>query len=126
MDGQELADNLDKVATIIDEFDRVADLQKHYNIKLLMPADFLYDVDIKAAEAVLEDAVELDRHVFSISKLAELRATDFETVLGQDFKEAIVKKGTEIIDEGKLSDNLSSLPKPDRSALEAYLMAHFG
>jgi predicted KAP-like P-loop ATPase len=90
-----------------------------------MPSDFMFDVTLKSAEEALEDAVELDKHIFSLSKLAELSPSVYEAILGEDFVKAIVKSGSTTIDKEKLADNLFSLPKPDKSALEEHLAALF-
>lgn len=125
MDDTTIGENLDKIAEVIDAFDNAAGLQKLYNVKILMPSDFLFDVDLnKAAEAV-EDTVILNRYCFSLNKLAELEPSVFESVLGEDFAKSICKtaNGKAVIDAEKLADNLHSLPKPDKAALERHLAA---
>lgn len=124
----ELGPHLDKIAEVLEAFDNSADLTQYYNKKILMPSDFLFDVDIKEAEAVLEDAVELDKHVFSLAKLAELAPDVYETVLGENFVTDITKKSESdgvSIDVEKLADNLFSLPQPDKAALEEHLINLF-
>jgi hypothetical protein len=119
----DIGPHLDKIAEVLEAFDSSAGLTRYYGRKILMPSDFLFDVDIKQAEAVLEDAVELDKHVFSISKLAELDPGVFEIVLGENFVDDITKEGA--IEPTKLADNLYSLPRPDKAALEEHLMKLF-
>jgi hypothetical protein len=122
MDATEIGANLDKIAEVIDTFDNAAGLTQYYNKRILMPADFLYDINLKQANEAVEDAIELDRHVFSLRKLAELPLHVFEDVLGADFVKAIVKKASDtVVDRAKLADELYSLPKPDKSALERHL-----
>ena len=125
----ELGPHLDKIAEVLEAFDSSADLTQHYNKKILMPADFLFDIDIKQAEEVLEDAIELDKHVFSLAKLAELAPDVYETVLGENFVGDITTKQGESeaihIDAAKLADNLYSLPQPDKAALEEHLVNLF-
>lgn len=117
----EVGENLDKIAEVVDAFDRAAGLTKHYGIRITTPADILYDISVKLAEAMVEDSVELANHVFSLNKLAELSPDVFGSVLGDDFAKAITKSGS--IDRELLSDNLHSLPHPDKSALEEHLVA---
>lgn len=117
---QELAENLDKIAEVIDAFDRAEGLDKRYGKTLLSPADFLYDIDVKAAEEMVADSVELNRHVFSLRKLAELEPSVFEAALGQEFADRI-KTAEGRVDKAKLGDELFSLPRPDRAALEDHL-----
>ena len=125
MGDTEIGENLDKIAEVLEAFDSAAGLTMQYNKKILMPADFLFDVSLdKAAEAV-EDTVVLNRYCFSLNKLAELEPSVFEHVLGEDFAKSICKTadGKTIIDAEKLADNLHSLPKPDKAALERHLAA---
>jgi len=123
---EDIAQSLDKIAEVIEAYDRTSDLTRYYGTKILMPADFLFDVNMKTAEELVADAVELDRHVFSLTKLAELPAQMYQEILGEEFAKAIVKSGTTQVDKEKLADNLYSLPKPDKVALEEHLAEIFG
>lgn len=120
LSGTDIGENLDKIAEVLDTFDRANGLTKHYGVRITTPADAIYSVDIKMAEAVLDDSLELDKHIFSLSKLAELPASVFGDVLGDDFVNAISKEGQVVME--KLADNLHSLPKPDKAALEDHLV----
>ena len=122
---EELAENLDKIAEVIEGFDRAEGFDRQYGKRLLSPADIVYDIDPKTAEAMVADSVELDRHVFSLSKLAELEPSVFEAALGEDFAGRI-KTAEGRVDKAKLGDELFSLPRPDRAALEDHLWALFG
>lgn len=126
MPQEEVAQSLDKIAEVIEAFDQTSGLDKYYNTKILMPADFLFDINLKTAEEALVDSVELDRHVFSLTKLAELPTELYQNILGDEFVKAVVKTGTSQIDKEKLADNLYSLPKPDKTALEEHLAEIFG
>jgi hypothetical protein len=116
----ELSDGLQELATVIDGFDKVAGLTEHYGKTISMPADIIYSVPMDKAVKFASDAVELHQHVFSAEKLAELPVSVFTDVLGDDFGNAIAK-GVKI-DAVKLADNLHSLPKPDKVALEQHLV----
>ena len=116
----EIGENLDKIAEVIDAFDREAGLTRHYGVRITTPADMLYDIDLKMAEALLEDSVELNQHIFSLNKLAELPVGVFTEVLGDGFASSITKNGN-IVRE-KLADELHSLPRPDKAALEDHLV----
>jgi hypothetical protein len=120
----ELGEVLDKVAEVVDALDHAEGLNLGYGKRLLAPADFIYDMDSKEAEAVTEDSVELVQHVFSLQKLAELPPGVFADVLGADFVSRI-KTADGKIDLTKLADELYSLPRPDKSALEEHLRATF-
>ena len=126
MPEEDVGANLDKIAEVIEAYDRTSDLTQYYGTRILMPADFLFDINLKTAEEALADSVELDRHVFSLTKLAELPLTVYQEILGEEFGKAIVKTGGTAIDKEKLADNLFSLPKPDKAALEEHLAEIFG
>jgi hypothetical protein len=119
-DAGELNAVLDKVAETIDEMDRLEGLDRHYGKKVLAPADFLYDINPKEAEAIAKDSIELGNNIFSIQKLAELPKAVFETVLGEDFVTRI-KSAEGTIDALKLENELFSMPLPDKRALDQYL-----
>lgn len=116
----EIGENLDKIAEVVDAFDREAGLTRHYGIRITTPADILFDIHVKSAEALLEDSVELHQHIFSLQKLAELPVDVFTEVLGDGFGTSITKNGS--IDREKLADELHSLPRPDKAALEDHLV----
>ena len=116
----ELMTQLDKIAEVIDMLDQSEGFDKQYGKRMLSPAEFIYDIDPKVAEAMLEDAVELDQHVFSLKKLAGLSPDVFGAVLGDEFVSR-VKQADGKIDVEKLGDELFSLPRPDRTALEQHL-----
>lgn len=116
----EIGEVLDKVAEVVDALDKAEGLNLGYGKRRLAPADFIYDMDPKEAEKLIEDSVELKNHVFSIQKLAELPPTLFSDVLGEDFVSR-VKSADGKIDRSKLADELYSLPAPDKAALESHL-----
>lgn len=123
-EGELTGEALDKLAELVNEFDRLEGMETSYGKKLLSPSEFIYDIDPKVAEDLLSDSVELDKHVFSLSKLAELPEGVFASVLGDDFVTR-VKTASGSIDKSKLSDELYSLPKPDKAALEEHLELSF-
>ena len=116
----ELAQELDKIAEIMEMADAADGRDRGYGKRLLSPADVIYDVDPKLAEAVLADSVELARNVFSLSKLAELPLTVYEDALGPDFAGRVKSAGGGV-DAARLGDELFSLPRPDKDALERHL-----
>jgi len=116
----EIQCGLDKLAELVDTVDQLEGLDNQYNKKVMAPADFLYSMDTKVAEALADDAVELDRHTFSISKLAELPCSVYADALGDEFADR-VKTAEGKVCRNKLADELFSLPRPDRVALEDHL-----
>lgn len=122
---EEVQANLDKLAELIDDVDRQTGLDHQYNKKVLPPADFLFPMDTKVAEALVDDAAELGRHTFSLSKLAELDLSVFSEALGPEFADR-VKTASGTVDRSKLADELFSLPAPDKYALEEHLERTYG
>jgi hypothetical protein len=124
VDMAELGGVLDKFAEIVDALDNAENLRCGYGKRLLAPAEFIYDLDPKEAQALAEDSVELNHWVFSITKLAALSPDIYSGVLGDDFAIRI-KAADGKIDKTKLADELFSLPRPDRAALESHLKTVF-
>lgn len=120
----ELAPQLEKIAEVIEAIDETEGLHRHYGKKVLAPADFIFDIDMKEAAAMSEDTVELHKYQFSIHKLAGLDPKVYEDVLGEDFAGRISRDGK--VDGVKLADELNSMTSPDRQALERHLETVFG
>lgn len=112
---EELSKNLEKLAHTLEDFDHELGLDTQYNRTVLPPSRFCFDISIKEAEDQINDSVEMNGHVFSLKKLAELPVDVFTDALGDDFGTRI--KTAEKIDEDKLRDELYSLPLPDKRAL---------
>lgn len=118
----EVSEQLDKVATIIEAADRIYGLDKVYGREYLAPQDFIYSMDIKQASAFVKDAISLNRHVFSLDKLATLDPDIFKTALGADLFSSIVdEKGT--LSKTKMAEVLPTLPRPDKIMLEEHIVA---
>ena len=123
---KDIMDSLQKLAEVIERYDSAAGLlEKRASKHLPMPSDIIYSLDEMQAKEAIDDSVELDKYVFSITKLAELPLATYTDILGDDFADAIsVKKadGTQSINTQKLEENLFSLPKPDKVALEEHIL----
>ena len=120
---EELLPNLEKVAEIMEAVDETEGLHRQYGRHLLSPADVVFDISVKSAEAFSDDAVELDKYIFSLTKLAGLAPAVYSEVLGDDFAARITKDGK--VDQEKLANELSSMIRPDKIALEQYLETAF-
>ena len=114
---------LDKLAEVLDTFDRSAGLVSEYNKTLRIPTDFLFEIPLDMAKKAMEDAVELDKFVFSIEKLAELDVDVFDTVLGEEVTKDIKTDGK--LNTEKMAEVLPALPRPDRAALEEKIVSMF-
>ena len=114
--GQEsLAGVTDEIAKLAEDVDVIEGWRKQYGKTLTAPEDFLFAMDVKAAEAVLNDTIELGGDALSLSKLAELPGEVFDNVLGDGFADS-VKEGS-CIDPVKLGEALAARPVEDRNEL---------
>ena len=136
LDQGTLVDHLDKVAEVIDTFDRVEDLTKYYGTRIMPPADFLYGVNLKEASAFVDNSIRLHRWTFDITKLAQIDPELFAGVLGPQFmfkvaKEIPGKFGDENgyhfeaakLDPKMLQQELVKLSQADKASLEEALVA---
>lgn len=121
--AEELLPALDKIAEVVDSVDRLSGFHRLYGRKLLPPADFIYALSEKEAAAMLEDSVPLNKHTFSIRKLAELDPEVF-AILGDDFPKELAA-GDGKTDAEKLAAILPTLPLPDKELLENHLVGLF-
>lgn len=114
--GQEsLAGVTDEIAKLAEDVDVIEGWRKRYGKDMTAPEDFLFAMDVKQAEAVLSDVIELGGDVLSLSKLAELPDEVFDNVLGDGFADS-VKEGA-CIDPLKLGEALASRTAEDRNEL---------
>jgi hypothetical protein len=112
----DIGNKLEKFAELVETFDESFGINKEYGKKFLAPSDFIFDVSIKEAEDFLSDKVSLGKYTFSLEKLAELPLEVYTAALGEDFSDRI-KTAEATVDKEKLSDELYSLPIPDKNAL---------
>lgn len=121
----ELMDNLDKLAHVVTELDRLNGMDMEYGRTILAPADFIYAMMPKEAAAFVKDALTLNRHTFSIKKLAaEADPAIFRSALGDDIFNAIISDKSGMLDAVKMADILPTLPTPDKAVLEECIIAH--
>ena len=119
----ELGPELEKIAEIVEEVDKSTGMDRQYGRKVLAPSDFIFDIDMKVAEALNDETIELNKYLFNLKKLAELDPSVYGEVLGDDFASRISVNGK--TDMEKLSNELTSLVRPDRIALERHLETAF-
>lgn len=114
--GQEaLSGSTDEIAKLAEDVDIIEDFRSRYGKDMTAPEDFLFAMDVKQAEAVLNDVIELGGDALSLSKLAELPDEVFDNVLGDGFADS-VKEGS-CIDPVKLGEALAARPVEDRNEL---------
>lgn len=124
-DDAELHANVEKIAEVLEQFDKLEGLTHHYGKGITYPTDFLYGVSMKEADAFVNKSVKLHRYVFNVEKLAKHLPVQLITdILGE-------KRGSEVAKDGKLlADKLASmlnqLPMADKAALEDGILAVYG
>lgn len=124
-DDEELHANVEKIAEVLEQFDKLEGLTKHYGKGITYPTDFLYGVSLKEADTFVNKSAKLHRYVFNVEKLAENMPVQLITdILGE-------KRGLDSCDNGKLSvvklaAMLNQLPMADKAALEDGILAVFG
>ena len=129
----ELPATMDKVATLINEFDIAEDLTQHYGKRITRPADFLYGLPVKLAEDLSERAVKVGSAMFDAVKLAEaVPAREFYMALGPGFVNTILESGTFNEDDlgatvkvsaAKLKTALGALPQGRQRELHRHLVS---
>jgi hypothetical protein len=114
--GQETLDgSTDKIAELVEDTDVIENWRGRYGKDLMAPEDFLFDMDVKQAEAIVNDVVEINGDALSLSKLAELPDELFDGVLGEGFAESVKEAGA--IDPKKLGEALASRTPEDLTEL---------
>lgn len=113
--AEALAGTLDKIAELVEDVDVVENWRSRYGKDMTSPEDFLFDMDVKRAEAALNDVVEIGGDALSLSKLAELPDETFDDVLGEGFADSVKEAGA--IDPRKLGDALAARPVEDLNEL---------
>ena len=117
---EEISNNFNKIAKLLADYDVAEGLDDQYNKKLMPPADAVFGVAIKDAEAIINDALKLNKYVFSITKLAEeIAPSVFDNLLGEGFVKDLTKDSKLV--PVKLGQALDKLPDEDKAALEEYL-----
>ena len=81
--------DIEKVAGIVDGFDRLAGFDNEYGTRFHSPAEIFHGRSVKEASDMLDDSVRLGSDVFSITKLAGLPFDLFTSALGDDFGDMI-------------------------------------
>ena len=115
----ELMQCLDKIAEIVDYFDRLTGLDKEYGRGILSPSDLVYSVPVPEASKELDNAVKLAAYVFDVRRLAGLGKKAF-ACMGPEFGEAICNARGAVV-PGQLKGELEKLSARYRHILEAEL-----
>ena len=82
-------DNLAKVAELLDSVDAAMGFDNRYGVRFRSPMEIFHARNVKEAQAILDDSIQLGDHLFSITKLAGLPMDLFTSALGDDFGDMI-------------------------------------
>ena len=114
--GAEALDgSTDKIAELVEDVDVIENWRGRYGKDMSAPEDFLFDMDVKQAEAIVNDVVEVGGDALSLSKLAELPDEVFDDVLGEGFADSVKEAGA--IDPKKLGEALAAKSVEDLNEL---------
>lgn len=114
--GEEaLAGATEKIAELVEDTDIIENWRGRYGKDLMAPEDFLFDMDVKQAEAIVNDVIEINGDALSLSKLAELPDEVFDDVLGDGFAESVKEAGA--ISPKKLGEALAARTPEDLNEL---------
>lgn len=116
--------DIEKVASIIDKFDRIVGFDNEYGKRFHSPAEVFHGRNIKEAKAILDDSVRLGGRPFSISKLAELPMQVFTDALGDAFEASV--KTAEVLDRKKFAAALHKMSEPNRNAVYRSILVYVG
>lgn len=117
--AEALSGATEKIAELVEDTDIIENWRGRYGKDMSAPEDFLFDMDVKQAEAIVNDVVEIGGDALSLSKLAELPDEVFDNVLGEGFAESVKEAGA--IDPRKLGEALAAKSVEDRNELSAAL-----
>ena len=109
----------DKIAELVEDVDVIENWRGRYGKDMSAPEDFLFDMDVKQAEAIVNDVIEVGGDALSLSKLAELPDEVFDDVLGEGFAESVKEAGA--IDPRKLGEALAAKSVEDLNELSGAL-----
>jgi hypothetical protein len=113
--AEALAGATEKIAELVEDTDVIESWRSRYGKDMSAPEDFLFDMDVKQAEAIVNDVVEIGGDALSLSKLAELPDEVFDNVLGEGFAASVKEAGA--IDPRKLGEALAAKSIEDLNEL---------
>jgi len=124
MPVEDFGQSLNKIAEVLETFDIAEGLRFKRHTKLLSPSDIVFSIPLNKISSALADAVKLNKHIFSITKLASLSKDIYENILGEQFISSIVNEQGKITTE-KLAEQINKLDLDSKDALEVYLKELF-
>ena len=122
--AEDLADQLIKLAGVMETFDHLEGINNGYGRTHQLPTDVIYSMSTKEAEELFKNAVTIGNNIFKSDELAKLGSATFDNVLGDGWsKQASDDKGRLI--PSKLKDALTKLTSDDSTLLEEYIVSSF-
>ncbi len=109
----------DKIAELVEDTDVIENWRGRYGKDMTAPEDFLFSMDVKQAEAVLDDVVAVGGDALSLAKLAGLPPDTFDDVLGEGFAASVSENGR--IVPRRLGEALAKKTAEDLNELSAAL-----
>jgi len=120
--ANELGQSIEKIAEVLDEYDKLNGHTAYYGTRLQTPNQSIYTTTMKEANEMLDNTIMLHKHAFQLDKLAEIDAEVY-SILGDDVASDLTTDGKG--DRTKLANVLPTLPLPDKRLLEEHLFATF-
>lgn len=111
---------MDKVAEVIEDCDIVSGRVRQYGRRYAFPADNMYGMPYKQAEARLRTIVVLGGNAFDTEKMAaEIDPETFGHILGRQFLSSVSKEGA--VNPVMLAQGLNKLARVQKDELAAVL-----
>lgn len=113
-------DALVKIAVLIDQFDRINDLTRHYGERLKRPEDCLFTITFTKASTDLFAVVETaNGKAYEKTDLQRVKVADLRDLFGDEFADSV--SDYDRIDVEKFAEQIETLPRPDATNLESLL-----
>lgn len=111
-------ETLQKVAEIVDNFDRAHGLHRQYSVLVPRAEDILFAITEKTASDLLKDHVALTNgSIYKVADLSNVQLEDLKGLMGEDFAEHVSVDGMTVSRE-KLAELMHTLPRPDADLLD--------
>lgn len=115
---------MEKIAAIIDQFDRSHGIYKYYDQGVETPEEICFDLTQKKAEQLRDNYVQLTTgSVIPFTALSNVKLDKVAAVIGDDFAKAVSAEDSLGVDPVKFARIARTLPRDDAVLLERALAA---
>jgi len=115
---------MEKLASIIDRFDRAHKLYRYYDQGVETPEEIVFDLTQKKATDLRDNYVELTTGtVIPFTALIDIKLDKIASVIGNDFAQAVSSDDSLGVDPVKFARIARTLPRDDALLLERALQA---